>query len=140
MYLYTLVHRFCHAETLIPLEATLKLLKPKEHLLASNFASQRYGKFHISRIAPQGGNIFFVLYDCQQATKKECIGDASSNLFVKVFLNEEEKKIPGCTESTGLCSLNVFNNLFHDMLHGCQFEEMCKQEETNSGGKGKDEL
>ena len=86
------------------------------------------------------GNILFVLYDCQQATKKECKGNASSSLFVKVFLNEEEREIPGCTKSTGLCSLDDFDNLFHDMLYNCQFEEMCKWEDATSGYKDKDEL
>ncbi|XP_062499808.1 multiple inositol polyphosphate phosphatase 1-like [Corticium candelabrum] len=118
--------RFCHAETVIPLATILNLFKPSEHLLASNFAYHRNRQFRISKIAPMSANLLFVVYDCKQATNKDCQRTSSNNIYIKLFLNEEETEIPGCTKPTGLCSLNELGQQLYESIYNCRFDEMCR--------------
>ena len=126
-------HRFCHAETVIPLATILNLFKPSEHLLASNFAYHRNRQFRISKIAPMSANLLFVVYDCKQATNKDCQQTSSNNIYIKLFLNEEETEIPGCTKPTGLCSLDELGQQLYESIYNCRFDEMCRLGNDDGG-------
>jgi hypothetical protein len=62
--------RFCHAENIIPLIASLNIFKDAEALKADNYESQTGRLFKTSTIAPFSSNLAFVLFKCFDGSRK----------------------------------------------------------------------
>ena len=114
--------RFAHAETLVPFLSLLGLFKPSKPLRASNFDEERI--FQASKIAPFSANALFLLYNCTKKKKKT--SSCTDGYHVKLFVNEKEERIPNCTnQTTGLCSLTTFEEIFKDDLT-FDFDMACR--------------
>jgi hypothetical protein len=61
--------RFCHAENILPLVASLGIFKDVDELNAENYESQRARLFRSSKITPFSSNIAFVLLKCVDGSK-----------------------------------------------------------------------
>lgn len=108
---------FAHGETLQPLYALLELFKDKEQLRANNFLKQLDRKYRISRIAPFGANIAFVLYKCN-----------AKDFMVQVLVNEEVIAVPCCDNLTE-CPFETFLQCFDSKP--CNLSSLCHVESSS---------
>ncbi len=72
--------RFCHAENILPLVASLRIFKDVDVLKADNYENQTMRLFKTSVIAPFSSNIAFVLFKCS--------GDSNKTYKVQTLINE----------------------------------------------------
>ncbi|XP_078494613.1 multiple inositol polyphosphate phosphatase 1-like [Ciona intestinalis] len=110
----SVVLRFGHAETLIPLLCLLGLYKDDVPLTARSFSLHRNArKFRTGTFSPFAGNIALVLYSSHR----------SENVLVSIVLNESVLKLPhaGCH----YCDYTAFRELLANRLKGINCNTVC---------------
>jgi len=108
------IFRSAHAETLIPLHALLGINLDAHPPTASNFAEMEGRKFRAGCISPFSGNMYFVLYRCENEGFK-----------IQMFVNERLTQIP-CCGSAEDCKFEDFLRCYDSISNGCDFDKMCK--------------
>lgn len=119
---------FGHAETLGPLFAALGLFNDSQPIRADNYDQHSQRLFRTSHILPFSSNILFVLYEC---VPDEIEGDEEIeevDYYIKMFVNEEPKLIPGCEELH--CAYNEVRDYYHDLIEKCDFKKLCRRAEA----------
>ncbi|BFZ18121.1 hypothetical protein BsWGS_21160 [Bradybaena similaris] len=119
---------FGHAETLGPLYAALGLFNDSQPIRADNYDHHSQRLFRTSHILPFSGNILFVLYECvlDEFSEEDEIEEA--DYYIKMFVNEEPKLIPGCEELH--CPYNEVRDYYHDLIEQCDFKKLCRRAEV----------
>lgn len=117
--------RFAHGETLQPLYCMLELFKEDEHMRADNFHKKSQRLYRLSKIAPFGGNIALVVYNCSEGESE--IDEESFQ--VEVLVNEQPVSVPCC--GPGKCSLRKFLKCFEDITKNCDMEAVCSVKESD---------
>jgi hypothetical protein len=111
---------FTHAESIIPLIASLDLFKDDFKLNStSSDELLKSRKFRISQISPFMGNALLELLSC----------DSEPKHVVRLWLNEKLHDIPGCISPCTLSNFELLARRFMD----CNYDEVCKNTKHTCG-------
>lgn len=114
-----------HSDTTLTLMTALGLYKDSQALTASNRVQMADRQFKSSKIASYSANVAFILYACRPTQ-----GEAKNTFKVKLLVNEETVKFPGCSDP--LCPYAQVRGLYSDLVDNCDLEEVC----TGTGETG----
>jgi len=143
------VFYFGHAESVVPILATLGLFHDGEPLHADMFHNRSLAearKFRTSTFVPFSANIAFVLHDCAESHdlastkgRSDVVGglldgggesfmvnvSAANRFFVQLLLNERPVKFPSlCGRS--ICSYSELRERYFSHVDRCHFQEKCE--------------
>uniref|UniRef100_H2ZCE5 Multiple inositol polyphosphate phosphatase 1 n=1 Tax=Ciona savignyi TaxID=51511 RepID=H2ZCE5_CIOSA len=108
----SVVLRFGHAETLIPLLCLLGLYQDDVRLTAHNFPRHRHSrKFRTGTFSPFAGNVAIVLYKF------------GTNFKIAVVVNERVVKLPFA--QCHYCDYSTFKHLLSKRLEGIKCNTVC---------------
>ena len=132
------VFRFAHTGTVIPLLTMLGLYNDTSPTRADNFDQQANRTFRISDVVPMGGNVAFVLYNCNnESAKSESSGDQveqesgaddrafrASQINIQLLVNEAAVPMPACGGHM-YCSLKRFLSYYSHIKSNCDIKKIC---------------
>ncbi|RKP10854.1 histidine phosphatase superfamily [Thamnocephalis sphaerospora] len=111
--------RFAHAETIM-----LMLNHLDVYTGPLEFRQDR--AFRTSRIAPFAANLHFELLRCGSETASAVSRVSDDNYHVRVLLNEQPIRIPGCPADQDLCPWAEFERAVLARAGDCHFDAMCR--------------
>ncbi|XP_067908618.1 multiple inositol polyphosphate phosphatase 1b isoform X2 [Heterodontus francisci] len=114
---HTVVLRFGHAETLLPVLTLMGYFKDEYPLLANNFEEQKNRKFKSGRISPFAANLILVLYQCNKAQGLE------EKYKLQLFLNE--KPLPFPHSGNLVADYEEVKNCYQHLIEALKFSNVC---------------
>lgn len=102
--------RVGHSRTVVPLLARLGFFKGDQILRAGDMALHSNRRWKLNKVNPFSANIAFVISEC------------SGQHFLRIYLNEREIELPGCSSP---CPVAEMFRIMDSVSRNCDYREIC---------------